>query len=139
MAGGFITKGITLSYKKAGESDYTVLPDLQEIPDMGGSADSIETTTFDDAAHTYISGLIDMGDSFDFVFLHKPENFAIMKGLCEESIISWKVSFPDGENGAILTTCSWDGDCSLKINGTGVNEAITDTLSVKPSTEITWG
>lgn len=128
---GTLSKGIKLSYKASGGSSFTDLTNLQEIPDLGGSADSVEVTTLDDAAHMYINGLKDYGDSLDFTFLYDKTQFTTLNGL--SGTISWKVTFP----GTSAATFTFDGESSVKINSVGVNDAITYTLSVKPSTAIT--
>ena len=78
---GTLSKGIKLSYKASGGNSYTDLTNLQEIPDLGGSADSVEVTTLDDAAHMYINGLKDYGDSLDFTFLYDKTQFTTLNGL----------------------------------------------------------
>ena len=45
---------------------------------------------------------------------------------------NWKVSLPDGSN------CSFTGTCSVKLDGVGVNSALTYTLSIKPDSEMIW-
>ena len=60
MATGILSKGITLSYKEA--ETFKVIPDLQEIPDLGGDTDTVETTTLADGAKRYIKGIKDYGD-----------------------------------------------------------------------------
>lgn len=127
---GTLSKGIKLSYKASGGANFTDLTNLQEIPDLGGSADSVEVTTLDDAAHMYINGLKDYGDSLDFTFLYDKTQFTTLNGL--SGSISWKVTFP-GTGGATFT---FDGESTVKINSVGVNDAITYTLSVKPSSAI---
>lgn len=129
---GTLSKGIKLSYKAGSASSYTDLTNLQEIPDIGGSADSVEVTTLDDAAHMYINGLLDYGDSLDFTFLYDKTQFTTLSGL--SGSVSWKVTLP-GTGGA---TATFDGEPSVKLNGVGVNDAITYTLSVKPSSAITF-
>ena len=129
---GTLSKGIKLSYKAGSASSYTDLTNLQEIPDLGGEADSVEVTTLDDAAHMYINGLLDYGDSLDFTFLYDKTQFTTLNGL--SGTVSWKVTLP-GTGGA---TASFDGEPSVKLNGVGVNDAITYTLSVKPSSGFTW-
>lgn len=124
-----ISKGITLSYKN-GASEFVLLKDLQEIPDLGGEADAIEITTLEDAAHTYTDGLLNYGDNLPFKFLYKKEQFSTLVALEGES--EWKVSLPDGE------TCTWKGTSSVKLDGVGTNGAITYTLAIKPSTEMAW-
>ena len=129
---GTLTKGIKLSYKAGGASSFTDLTNLQEIPDIGGSADSVEVTTLDDSAHMYINGLLDYGDSLDFTFLYDKTQFTTLSGL--SGSVSWKVTLP-GTGG---TTATFDGEPSVRLNGVGVNDAITYTLSVKPSSAITF-
>ena len=126
-----ISKGIKLSYKTPTEaSSYTDLTDLQEIPDLGGESEAIEITTLDDAAHKYTDGILNYGDSLAFKFLYKKEQFTTLSAL--EGSIDWKVTLPDTE------TCSFSGTCSIKLDGVGVNNALTYTLSIKPNSEMTW-
>lgn len=128
---GTLSKGIKLSYKASG-STYTDLTNLQEIPDLGGSADSVEVTTLDDVAHMYINGLLDYGDSLDFTFLYEKTQFTTLSALTGS--INWKVTLP-GTGGL---TATFDAEPSVKLNGVGVNDAITYTLSLKPSSAIAF-
>lgn len=129
---GTLSKGIVLAYKASGGSSYTDLTNLQEIPDLGGSADSVEVTTLDDAAHMYINGLKDYGDSLDFTFLYAKTQFTALDALTGS--INWKVTLP----GTSALTATWTGECSVKLNGVGVNDAITYTLSIKPDSAIAF-
>lgn len=124
-----ISKGIKLSYKASGSS-YVELTDLQEIPDLGGDKESIEITTLADSAHVYTDGLINYGDSLAFKFLYAKEQFTTLSGL--NSVTEWKVELPDS------ASCTFSGKCSVKLDGVGVNSALTYTLSIKPSTAMVW-
>ena len=124
-----ISKGIKLSYKASGDT-YTELTNLQSIPDMGGSADSIEITTLADGAHTYTNGILDYGDSLDFVFLYEKEQFTTLNTLTGSK--NWKVELPDN------SACTFSGSASVSLTGVGVNEALTYTLSIKPDSAMTW-
>ena len=126
-----ISKGIKLGYSSSGTTNYTDLPDLQEIPDLGGAAESIEITTLADAAHMYTDGILNYGDSLSFTFLYKKEQFNILNGL--EGSINWKVTLPDNE------TCTFSGTCSVTLVGVGTNAALTYTLNIKPDSAMTWG
>lgn len=119
-----ISKGITLSY---GEKALT---NLMEIPDLGGDVEAIEITTLADAAHKYTKGLINYGDSLEFKFLYEEAQFTTLHGLTGSQ--AWKVSLPDG------ATCSFGGECSVRLDGVGVAAALTYTLSIKPDTEMVW-
>ena len=122
-----ISKGITLSYKVDGE--YIELENLQEIPELGGEAEAIEITTLADAAHMYTDGIKNYGDSLAFKFLYEKAQFTTLNGLGEAE---WKVELPDG------ASCTFGGTCSVKLDGVGVNAALTYTLSVKPNSEMAW-
>ena len=127
---GILSKGITLSYKN-GAADYVVLTNLQEIPELGGESEAVEVTVLTDAAHTYIDGILNYGDSLGFKFLYETEQFNTLQAINE--VVGWKVELPDG------TTCTFNGGCSVKLDGVGVNAALTYTLAVKPNSEMIWG
>ena len=126
-----ISKGITLSYR-IGSLEYVELTNLQEIPELGGDSEAIEITTLADAAHMYTDGIKNYGDSLAFKFLYDKEQFFM---LAEETAdkMEWKVTLPDA------STCTFGGTHSVKLDGVGVNAALTYTLSIKPNTEMVWG
>lgn len=119
-----ISKGITL---KVGDK---LLTNLQEIPELGGTAESIEITTLADAAHMYTDGILNYGDSLAFKFLYEKEQFNELAALSGSQNIV--VSLPNN------ATCTFSGTCSVKLDAVGVNAALTYTLSVKPDSEMIW-
>lgn len=119
-----ISKGITL---KVGEK---LLTNLQEIPELGGEAEAIEITTLSDAAHMYTDGIKNYGDSLAFKFLYEKEQFNTLNAL--EGSQECEVGLPDGAK------CSFSGTCSVKLDGVGVNAALTYTLSIKPNSAMVW-
>lgn len=123
-----ISKGIKLSYN-AGDA-FVELTNLQEIPELGGDTEAIEITTLADAAHMYTDGIKNYGDSLAFKFLYEKEQFTELNGLAGE--VEWKVELPDA------ATCTFSGTGSVKLDGVGVNAALTYTLAVKPSSEMVW-
>lgn len=124
-----ISKGITLSYKTEEGAEFVALKDLQEIPELGGEAEAIEITTLADAAHMYTDGIKNYGDSLGFKFLYEKAQFTTLNGLKKAT---WKVELPDG------ASCTFGGTCSVKLDGVGVNAALTYMLSIKPNTEMVW-
>lgn len=123
-----ISKGITLSYKNG--SEFVALTNLQEIPELGGETEAIEITTLADSAHKYTDGIKNYGDSLAFKFLYETTQFETLNGL--EGSQEWEVALPDG------STCGFGGTCSVKLDGVGVNAALTYTLAVKPNTDMIW-
>ena len=126
-----ISKGITLSYKNGTSGEFVELTNLQEIPELGGDAEAIEITTLADAAHMYTDGIKNYGDSLAFKFLYETAQFETLTALTGSS--EWQVALPDG------TTCGFSGTSSVKLDGVGVNAALTYTLAVKPNSEMIWG
>lgn len=119
-----ISKGISLFH---GETELT---NLQEIPDLGGDTDAVEITTLADGAHVYTDGIKNYGDSLAFKFLYEKAQFTTLNGL--DGSENWKVKLPDG------ATCSFTGTGSVKLDGVGVNSALTYTLSIKPDSDMVW-
>lgn len=134
-----ISKGIKLFFKGT-NGEETELTNLQEIPELGGDAEAIEITTLADGAHMYTDGIKNYGDSLAFKFLYEKEQFAALNEMSSigfeetghKATYTWKVELPDG------ATCSFAGTCSVKLDGVGVNAALTYTLSVKPASEMAW-
>lgn len=112
------------------KGEYIELTNLQEIPELGGDSEAIEITTLADAAHTYTDGILNYGDSLAFKFLYEKEQFLTLDAL--DNKVSWKVELPDGES------CSFDGTCSVKLDGVGVNAALTYSLNIKPASAMVW-
>lgn len=121
--------GIKLSYKK-GESQYTELTNLQEIPDLGGETEAIEITTLADSAHMYVDGLKNYGESLEFIFLYEGTQFKALDALKDS--VEWKVELPDG------AACTFGGTCSVRFAGVGIGAALTYVLAIKPNSEMTW-
>ena len=124
-----ISKGIKLSYK-VDEGSFVELTNLQEIPELGGETEAIEITTLADAAHVYTDGIKNYGDALAFKFLYEGTQFSTLNGLAGES--EWKVELPDN------SACTFSGTCSVKLDGVGINAALTYTLSIRPSSEMAW-
>lgn len=120
-----ISKGIKL-YR-----NDTELENLQEIPELGGDTEAIEITCMADEAHMYTDGIKNYGDSIPFKFLYEAEQFTALQASVATD--TWKVELPDG------TTCTFGGKGSVKLDGVGVNAALTYTLAIKPNTQMTWG
>ena len=119
-----ISKGIKLFL---GEKELT---NLQEIPELGGDSEAIEITTLADSAHMYTDGIKNYGDSLSFKFLYEKAQFTELNGTTGSQ--TWKVELPDS------AVCTFSGTCSVKLDGVGVNAALTYTLAVKPDSEMIW-
>lgn len=132
MATGILSKGITIAYKNA--SNYVNIPDLQEIPDLGGDVETVEVTTLADGSKRYIKGIKDYGD-LEFTFLYDnssaSSNYRILRGLEEaDEINEWKVTFPDD------TEFTFSGSVVTTITGAGVGDAIAFKATITLNSDI---
>lgn len=119
-----ISKGITIKVAN------NTLTNLQEIPELGGTRESIEITTLGDDAHMYTDGILNYGDNIAFKFLYEKEQFTTLNGLTGAQTIV--VTLPDS------STCTFSGTCSVKLDGVGINAPLTYTLNVKPNSAMVW-
>ena len=122
MAGqGVLSKGIKFSYKKA--QAFVEVPDLQEVPELGGSPEKVEITTLADSAKRYINGIKDFGDlSFKFLYDNSgaESSYRIMSGLeAAGKATEFQIELPDG------TSFEFSANVSTKIDGAGVNAPLT--------------
>ena len=131
---GILTKGITLSYKKDG-STYTEIANLQECPELGGTAENVEVTTLADGNKKYIKGIKDFGElAFKFLYDNSgaESNYRVVRGLEEAgNAVEWKVTFPDN------TTFAFSGEVSTAIDSAAVNAALTFTATITLNSDIT--
>lgn len=128
-----ISKGIKL-YR-----NDTELENLQEIPELGGDTEAIEITCLADDAHMYTDGIKNYGDSIAFKFLYESAQFTALQASADDD--EWRVELPDGtgDNNTGGTTCTFTGKGAVKLDGVGVNAALTYTLAVKPNSSMVWG
>ena len=128
---GILTKGITLGYAAKGTSEYTILTNLQEVPEIGNSApEKVEVTVLTDNVKKYIAGLGDSGQDLAFKFLYEKEQMQELIALTETQ--SWQVSMPDG------VKATFDGVPSVKFDSASPNNALTYTLTVIVESEIVF-
>lgn len=157
-----ITKGIELYWVShpSGDIGFTsqnkvegkgyLLAGLQEIGDLvgtqGAERDKIEITTLADDKHVYTDGLIAEAenDGIEFKFLFDKD---LYKGFVDTAASeantsqpsTWALYIPTGVTGdsgaATATYSSFDivANCAVKVDGAGVNSAMTMTVTLTPT------
>ena len=123
------TQKTQLSYKAAG-GEFVVLTDCISLPELGGSKDKIEITTLDSTAHEYMNGLDNYGDSLEFQFLYKDEQFRALNNL--EGVVEWKIALAEPST----LEATFSGECAVRLDAIAGNDKVTYTLSVTPSSAI---
>ena len=125
---GILTKGITLSYSTTG-TDYTVLTNLQQIPEIGnGEKEMIDVTVLTDDVKKSIAGLGDSAQTLAFKFLYEKTQFETLMAMTTS--MKWKVTMPDG------VAATFDGTPAVKFDSAAPNAALTYTLSVGVESKI---
>ena len=118
------------------------LVDIKEFPDLGGEPEMLETTTLSDNMQTYIAGIQSL-DGLTFTANYDKEDFQTLKAL-EGKENDYAVWFggtgdagsltPDGSYGKF----SFKGQLSVFPVGGGVNEVVDMSITIAPSTPITF-
>jgi hypothetical protein len=126
------TYGITLMYKESTGDTYAKLIDIKDFPDLGGSPEMLETTTLSDNMQTYIPGIQSL-DALAFTANYTLADFKKIKAM-EGVDTAFAVWFgAEGAEGKF----NFNGQISAFPVGGGVNEVVSMTISIAPSTPIT--
>ena len=121
------TFGVSLKYG-ADSPQTTVI--IKDFPSLLGKRSSLETTTLSDDAQTFIAGIRQQSESFDFTANYDATVYNTLNALDESQ--KWELSFSDGSKYA------WDGTVSVSINEGSVDAVVEMTISVTPSTVPVW-
>ena len=137
------TYKIFLMKKGSSGSTYEKFLDIKSFPDLGGAPEMLETTTLSDAMQTYIAGIQSL-DALEFEANYTKTDYEKCKAE-EGKTSSWAVWFggttsgntvtPTGEHGKF----EFDGMLSAFPTGGGVNEVVGMTVTIAPSSPITFG
>ena len=126
------TYGISLMYKAKDATAYEKLIDIKDFPDLGGAPEMLETTTLSDNMQTYIPGIQTL-DALEFTANYTLTDFRAIKEM-EGVDTAFAVWFgADGADGKF----EFNGQISAFPVGGGVNEVVSMTISIAPSTPIT--
>ena len=136
------TYKIFLMKKGSGET-YEKFLDIKSFPDLGGAPEMLETTTLSDSMQTYIAGIQSL-DALEFEANYTKEDFEKCKAE-EGKTGSYAVWFGGTGTGSVVTPTGehgkfeFDGMLSAFPTGGGVNEVVGMTVTIAPSTPITFG
>ena len=121
------TFGVSLKYGATAPQTSVVIKDF---PSLLGKRSSLETTTLSDDAQTFIPGIRQQSESFDFVANYDPTVYSTLNGLKGDQ--SWSLTFSDGSG------YTWKGGVSVSVNEGAVDAVLEMTISVTPSTIPVW-
>ncbi len=131
-----LVNGAKLGYKKGDASDYTDLPGLKEIPEMGIEPEKVENTCLTDKNNQYENGIGDAGDlTYKFKYDNTKANcpYRVMRAAQDSGeTLSFQETLVDG------TTTEFDGQVSVKRTGGGVNGVIDFNLAISLQSDLTY-
>lgn len=136
------TYKVFLMKKDSSGDTWAKLVDIKEFPDLGGEPEMLETTTLSDNMQTYIAGIQSL-DGLTFTANYDKDDFQTLKALegAENDYAVWFGGTgdagsltPDGSNGKF----SFKGQLSVFPVGGGVNEVVDMSITIAPSTPITF-
>jgi hypothetical protein len=109
-----------------GEKDFAI----KDFPSILGARSSLETTTLSDDAQTFIPGIRQQSETFDFTANYDAATYAEINALDGEQ--DCKLTFGDGSG------YSWKGKVSASVNEGSVDSVLEMTIGVTPSTVPVW-
>ena len=119
-------------------STYSKLICISEFPDLGAPPEQIDVTTLCDEQRHYIPGVIDTG-ALEFKAYYTPADYTTLSALAgtDTPYAVWfggTSANPSGANGKF----SFRGDLRVTLDGGGVNDPVSMTITIYPSTDITF-
>lgn len=115
---------------KYGAESATTELKIKDTPVIMAKRSSLETTTLSDDARTYIPGIRETAESFDFTANYDPEVFAVLNALTETQ----KCALVYSDNSGY----TWEGKISASVNEAAVDAVLEMTISITPSTVPVW-
>lgn len=124
-----LANGATLGYKEKGtEGEYTDLPGLKEIPDMGTEPEKVDNTCLTDKNKKYDNGIGDAGDmTYKFKYVNDSEAAPYRKMRAAQAAgktLSFQEKLSDG------SITEFDAQVSVKRTGGGVNGTVDWELAL---------
>lgn len=121
------TKGVKLAYGTSTPQTDIV---IKSFPSILGKRSALETTTLSDDAQTFIQGIRQQEESFDFTANYDATVYNSLNGLT--GVQKCSLTFPDGSK------YTWDGYISASVNEGDVDAVLEMTVSITPSTVPVW-
>ena len=121
------TFGVSLKY---GSDSPTTELRVKDFPSLLGRRSSLETTDLLSDAQTFIPGVRQQSESFDFLANYDPTVYAAINGL--KDVQKCSLTFSDGSG------YTWDGYISASVNEGSVDAVLEMTISITPSTVPVW-
>ena len=123
----------------SGTITWSKLVDIKDFPDLGSAPELLDTTTLSDKMKTYILG-IQNNEGLTFQANYDKSNYQTLEGLKgkTEHYAVWFGTNASGEPSGGDGKFTFDGQLDVFAAGAGVNEVRNMTITIAPTTEITF-
>ena len=112
-------------------SSYAKYTDIKSIPDLGGDPEQIDVTCLEDEVTKYINGVQSQESmAFESDCDNDLANYEAMEDLADRELFYQIVLGRSGKS------AFFKGQHKVRLNGAGVNESLSMTTTVAPSTKI---
>ena len=124
-----------LMRKKNGESSFTKLVDVTNIPTLLGVPENIDVTTLSHTKYVYIQGL-QTSESLEFNAWYDKEKYEELNTIMQEDKAKTGTSQLDTYRVCLGTTegvqgiFEWQGKLTVSVTSFGVNEAVPMTIVI---------
>ena len=115
---------------KYGDTAPTTQITIKDTPVILAKRSSVETTTLSDDARTFIPGIRETAESFDFTANYDSEVFATLNAL--DKAQKCALVFSDGSG------YTWDGNISASVNEAAIDAVLEMTISITPTSVPVW-
>lgn len=115
---------------KYGAETPTTEVRIKDFPSILGKRSSVEVTDLSDDAQTFIQGIRQQSESFDFTANYDPAVYAAINAL--DTVQKCELTFSDGSG------YTWDGQLSASVNEGAVDAVIEMTISITPTSVPEW-
>lgn len=121
------TYGVSLKY---GAVSPTTELTIKSYPEIMAKRSALETTTLSDDAKTYIPGIRETPDSFEFTANYDPDVFGEINALT--AVQKCSLTFSDKSG------FTWDGYISASTTDGDVDAVVEMTISITPTSVPVW-
>lgn len=132
--GAIVSLGTQLSWKKPSATEYEVVIDITNFPDLGGEPNQHDVSTLKDWTKVSINGRQEM-DALSFNYFVGSDNGANFRAtkLVENEDLDYRLSI--GKDGSALVY-EWKGQHTTWTLGADGDAPVEATISIAPSTAL---
>lgn len=138
----FLMLGTTSGSGSSVTTTYSKLIDIIDFPDIGGSAEQIDVTTLSDKMRHYVNG-VQQNESMNFTANYDKTDYTTLNTHVGQKK-KYSVWFGGTESNGVVTPTGdlgkfdFEAEMSVFVNGAGVNQARTVTMTMALQSDIAF-